>query len=119
MVSMDILVIDDEEVIRNLFKDILSEEGHNIITANNGMEGIDRIKEKSFHIIFMDIHMPVMNGLDTLKVIRDIKPEMVVVIMDSYPDRLVEEAQRIGAHMCIHKPFEIQEIISIVRGDIL
>lgn len=112
---MDILVIDDEDIIRNLFTDILSSEGHRIVTANNGIEGIDEIKKRPFHIIFMDIHMPVMNGLDTLKVIKEIKPEMVVVMMDSYPDRLVEEAQKTGTHMCIHKPFEIWEIMEIIN----
>lgn len=111
---MDILVIDDEEIIRNLFTDILSGEGHRIFTANNGMEGIEEIKKKDFHLVFMDVHMPVMNGLETLKVIREIKPEMVVVIMDSYPDLLLEEAQKTGAHTCIHKPFEIREIMEII-----
>ena len=113
---MDILVIDDEEIIRNLFTDILSGEGHRIFTANNGMEGIEEINNRHFHIIFMDVHMPVMNGLETLKKIKDTKPEMVVVIMDSYPDQLVEEAQRIGAHLCIHKPFEIWEIMEIIKN---
>lgn len=113
---MDILVIDDEEVIRNLFTDILSEEGHNIITANNGMEGIEEINKRHFHIIFMDVHMPVMNGLDTLKVIKEVKPEIIVAIMDSYPDRLLEEAQKRGAYMCLHKPFEIWEIMEIINN---
>lgn len=79
------------------------------------MEGIDHIKKKDFHIIFMDVHMPVMNGLETLKIIREIKPEIIIVIMDSYPDQLLEEAQRIGAHTCIHKPFELREIMEIIK----
>lgn len=115
---MDILVIDDEEVIRSLFTDILSNEGHGVVTVNNGREGIEEIKKRDFHIIFMDVHMPVMNGLETLKVIKKIKPEIVVILMDSYPDDLLEEARKIGVHTCIHKPFEIREIKEVisVRG---
>lgn len=110
-----VLVVDDEDVIRNLFTDLLTEQGYEVIAVKNGREAVEKVKERNFVIAFIDVHMPVMNGVETLRVIRKIKPQTRIVMMDSFPDTLIEEAKREGAITCIHKPFEIKEVINLTE----
>jgi len=110
-----ILIVDDEEVMRSLFSDLLGDQGHEVSCAQNGKEAMGLVKEKIFQIAFIDVHMPVMNGIETLRAIKEISPQTTIVMMDSFPDILVEEAKREGAITCIHKPFNIQEVIEVVQ----
>jgi len=110
-----VLVVDDEDVMRNLFTDLLTEQGYEVIAVKNGREAVEKVKERNFAIAFIDVHMPVMNGVETLKAIRKIKPQTRIVMMDSFPDTLIEEAKREGAITCIHKPFEIKEVINLTE----
>jgi CheY-like chemotaxis protein len=110
-----ILVVDDEPVIQELLKDILCEEGYEITLASNGAEALEKVKEDRFHIIFSDVHMPVMNGIEFVKCLRKIDGESVIIMMDSYPNQLVEIAKKEGALTCLHKPFNIWEIKEIVE----
>jgi len=101
--------------MRSLFSDLLGDQGHEVSCAQNGKEAMGLVKEKIFQIAFIDVHMPVMNGIETLRAIKEISPQTTIVMMDSFPDILVEEAKREGAITCIHKPFNIQEVIEVVQ----
>ncbi len=113
--GVKVLVVDDEEVIRNLFTDVLSDEGCEVTAVSRGAEAVARVRDNAFDIVFSDVHMPGMNGVETLKAIKDISPEMVVVMMDSYPNHLLAQAQEAGAVTCLHKPFNIKDVIAIVE----
>lgn len=110
-----VLVADDEDVMRSLFTDLLTERGYEVVAVKNGREALEKAKKIDFAIAFIDVHMPVMNGVEALKAIKKIKPQMAVAIMDSFPDALIEQAKKEGAITCIHKPFEIKEVIKIVE----
>lgn len=112
--NISILVVDDEEVMRSLFNDILQEEGHRVITVSNGKEAVDKVKTEVFDIAFIDVHMPVMDGIKTLRYLREITPETTVVMMDSIPGYVLDEFKKEGAVTCIHKPFDIKEVKSVV-----
>jgi CheY-like chemotaxis protein len=118
---MRILVADDDPVIRKLLCQVLAEDGHEISSATNGAEAIAQIQRSAgpggedFELLLLDVHMPVMNGLETLRTVRDIFPRISVVMMDSYPDHLVHQAQNEGAWTCIHKPFDLDEIREIIE----
>ncbi|MEK9149391.1 MAG: response regulator, partial [Candidatus Desantisbacteria bacterium] len=75
----------------------------------------DIVKGEFFDIAFVDIHMPVMDGLKTLHALRGLTPKTAIVMMDSMPGYLLEEAVRAGAITCIHKPFNIREVRTIVK----
>lgn len=111
---MKILIVDDEKVMRSLFADLLTEQGYTVVAVQNGREAVEKVRELDFTLAFIDVHMPIMNGVEALKIIKKIKPKTKVVMMDSFPDALVEEAQRAGAVTCIHKPFEIKEVLNII-----
>jgi len=112
---MKILVVDDENIIRKLLTDVLLEDGHQVMLANNGKEAVNKVRQESFDLIFSDVHMPEMNGLDAVKIIKKLDKKIVIVMMDSFPDVMAELAQKEGAVTCIHKPFELQEIRNIIK----
>lgn len=110
-----VLVVDDEEVMRSLFIDLLTERGYQVIAVKDGYQAIEKAKETSFDIAFIDIHMPTMNGVEVLRAIKKIQPQITITMMDSLPDALLEQSIKEGARTCIHKPFEIKEVIEIVE----
>ena len=68
--DIKVLVVDDEEIMRSLFTDILQDEGYSVTTVANGMEAQERVKVEFFDIAFIDVHMPVMDGIKTLHVLK-------------------------------------------------
>ena len=100
--EINILVVDNEPIMRDLFTDILSNEGYKVTAFCNGREAIDRIKERSFDVAFIDRHMPGIDGIQTLRVIKEISPEIKVVMTDSDPDKMYTEAIRESAITIIH-----------------
>ncbi|MDD5044450.1 MAG: response regulator [Candidatus Omnitrophica bacterium] len=113
--EINILVVDDEQVMRSLFTDLLGENGFNVTVVKNGKEAVDLIKEKFFDIAILDMHMPVMNGIETLRHVRKISPKTSIVMTDSFPDAFAEDALKEGAISCIHKPFDIRDVIQVVN----
>lgn len=111
---MKILVADDDPIIKKLLCQVLSEDGHEVSLAPNGAQAAEKVLNENFGLIFLDVHMPVMNGLEALRAIRNTSPQLPVVMMDSYPDQLAKQAENEGALTCIHKPFDLQEIREIV-----
>jgi CheY-like chemotaxis protein len=113
---MKILVADDDPIIRKLLSEVLTADGHQVTVTENGYEALKRARNQTFEMIFMDVHMPIMNGLETLISIRRLYPDMAVAMMDSYPDQLVRQAESRGALTCIHKPFDLGEIREVIKG---
>lgn len=113
---MRVLVVDDEAIIRHLLTDVLKDDGHQVVAVENGKKAVEKVKESSFDLVFSDVHMPALNGLETIKIIRDLDKKICIVMMDSFPDLLSQLAQEEGALTCIHKPFELNEIREILKN---
>lgn len=84
MNGIKILVVDDEENIRFLFKEELEEEGYQVELASNGFEAIDKVKGTKFDVIVMDIKMPGMDGIQALNEIRNMIKEQPVILCSAY-----------------------------------
>lgn len=112
----NILVVDDEQAIRQILANMLRNRGYNVVMAEDGYKAIEKVKQISFAIAFLNIRMPGIDGVQTLKEIRKISPETRVVMMTGYPDKNLEkEAIKQGASTVIYKPFDRKKVIAIVE----
>jgi len=111
----NILVVDDLRSIRLTLGGILEDEGHNVVTVENGYQAIEAVRKTHFGAIFMDIKMPGINGVQTFREVKKIDPEAAVIMMTAYSvEDLVKEALAEGAYTIIYKPFDIDGIVAII-----
>lgn len=112
-----ILVVDDEESIRNLLKLVLEEEGYEVQTATNGEEGVKKIQSEFFDAVLTDIKMPIMDGIELLKTARTVNPDIVAILMTGYPSiETVKEAHKLLAFDYIVKPFDINIVVNCIHA---
>jgi DNA-binding NtrC family response regulator len=111
-----ILIVDDNISQCKSMSFILGRKGYSVTIANNGPEAINSVKKNPFDIIFMDIKMPLMNGVETYKEIKKISPGVRVMMMTAYAvEDLVQEALQEGAYGVIYKPLDIEKVINIIE----
>lgn len=84
MKKVKVLVVDDEENIRLLFKEELEEEDYEVETASNGLEALERLKGSSFDVVVLDIKMPVMDGIQALNAIKNENKDQPVILCSAY-----------------------------------
>ena len=116
MGKTNILVVDDLRSIRLTLGGILEDEGHNVVTVEDGYQAIEEVKKTHFDVIFMDIKMPGINGVQTFREIKKIDPGATVIMMTAYSvEDLVKEALEEGAYAVVYKPFDIDKIIKHIE----
>ena len=114
-----ILVIDDEEVMRSMLKDVLTDEDYSVDVASNGFEGIGKIKSNSYDLIITDIVMPEIDGIEVLRRSKEIAPNSDVLVMTGYASiETAVKSMRLGATDYIVKPFNIEQIQIVVSRTI-
>ena len=112
-----ILVIDDEEVVRLLFKETLEELGHTVVAVEAGSEGLELVKQRDFDLVFLDLKMPGMVGDELFGRIKAIKPRLPVTIITGYPDSgMMKRAMAQGPFGVMGKPFGASDIITAVAN---
>ena len=114
---MKILVIDDERSIRNSLKEILMDEGYEVDTAEDGPSGIDLSLKERYDVIFCDIKMPGMDGVETTRKIREIVGnDTPIIILTSYNwDDVEEEARSAGVDTFVPKPLFAENVLEEFR----
>jgi len=116
-VAANILVIDDEEVIRLLFKETLEELGHNVIVAGTSSEGLEIVQQQDFDLVFLDLRMPGMDGAELLSRIKAAKPNLSVTIITGYPDSdIMARALAQSPFGVMDKPFSGSDIEAAVNN---
>lgn len=114
--EIKILIVDDEEMMRNLLSKILLRENYQILTAEDGKAALKIVRSEHIDIVISDIKMPRMNGFDLLKAIKEDFPDIGVIIMTAYGDTYtVKDALLLGADEYITKPFKSYEISLVVE----
>jgi DNA-binding NtrC family response regulator len=114
-----VLVVDDNPGICATLKTIFKEQGHNVCTANSGEEAIAMTRKRGYDIIFIDMKLPVLNGLETYLEIHKINPQAVAIMMTAYlqeMEDLVEEALNNDAYACFYKPLNIDELLDLINN---
>lgn len=115
--SESILLIDDEEMIRELGKDMLEEKGYVISLASDGMEGLQEFERAmdSIDLVVMDLTMPRLSGREVLPRLLKLKPDLKVIISSGYSDESCDDVLALGAKAFIQKPFTSLALCRAIR----
>ena len=110
------LVIDDEQSMRDFLSIMLKKEGHDVVAAENGSDALKAVQTEIFDLVISDVKMPGLNGIDVLKTVKEVSPETVVVMITAYATaETAVEAMKLGAYDYITKPFKVDEIKLIIQ----
>jgi two-component system response regulator PilR (NtrC family) len=105
------LVVDDEESIREFLEIMLKKEGYDVICAEDGAQGLGVAKKRAFDMVISDLQMPNMNGIELLKEVKAVYPDMVYMMITAFgTTESAVEAMKLGAYDYITKPFKIDEV---------
>ncbi|GAF81173.1 unnamed protein product, partial [marine sediment metagenome] len=112
------LIVDDDPGTCTTLKNILLKKGYRISIAHDGEKALTMAQEKTHDIIFIDLKLPTINGLEVYLKIKEIDPKLVAIMMTGYRQEmtdLVEEALNNNAYACIYKPLDIEKLLMLVE----
>ncbi|MCA9731161.1 MAG: hybrid sensor histidine kinase/response regulator [Deferribacteres bacterium] len=114
--NLDILVVEDEEMIRTVLKNLLTMEGHKVTVVDSGKSALDHVKDFEYDIVLSDLNMPQMNGLDFLRQAKKLKNDIKVVMItgDHYSQEL-EMAEQEGSAGSLLKPFNKKQLDTLIQ----
>ncbi len=108
-----ILIVDDNKLLCKNLRDILELKGYGVVCAYDGQEAIKAVKEGDFKIVLMDVKMPGMSGIDTLKGLKQIAPGLTVIFITAFADDIFyKEGLKSGDFEVITKPIDIDKFLA-------
>ena len=111
-----VLIIDDEHAIRESLSSILSDEGFDVLSARDGKEGLALFEKEKPRVVLLDIWMPEMDGLEVLKLVREMDHEAVVIVISGHGTiSTAVEAVKIGATDFLEKPLSIDKVLEVIN----
>jgi len=108
-----VLVIDDEDSVRELVADVLASQGHRVMTASGGREGLERFEAGQFDLVITDLGMPDITGWDVVRGVRARRPETPVVLVTGWGE-VVETPADVRVDGLISKPFDVAKLTAAV-----
>ena len=112
-----ILIVDDQPSIRRTMAGIIEDLGHEVVEAEDGYHAIDHVKNDNFDFIFLDIKMPGINGVQTLREIKKMRPETLAVMMTGYEvEELIVDALNEGAMAVMYKPLHPEQLVRLLQS---
>ncbi len=120
MVSKPILIVDDEPIVRESIRDWLKHAGYEVATAESGEEALEMIAKQDFGVMVLDIRLPGKSGIEVLKEVKAVKPEIKSIIITAYPSgELAGEVMRLGAVDYLIKPVAPDDLERLIRETLL
>ncbi|WP_462410213.1 response regulator [Neobacillus sp. Marseille-QA0830] len=111
-----ILIVDDQFGIRILLNEVFNKEGYQTFQAANGIQALDIVNKHAPDLVLLDMKIPGMDGIEILKRMKVIDPDIRVIIMTAYGELdMIQEAKNLGAITHFAKPFDIDDIRAAVR----
>lgn len=114
----DILLIDDDDSLRNVVAKSLTYAGHTVTQAENGQRGLDLSRSGDFDLVITDIVMPVQEGVETIIALRRERPELPIIAISggmSNASLYLDMAAKIGARAIVPKPFTPPELLAVIQ----
>jgi CheY-like chemotaxis protein len=111
-----VLIVDDDRALASSLANYVETNGHEVTLAANGKEAVECFRQTEFDIAFMDIQMPVMNGIDSFREIREVRPAACVVLMTGAPEESHQQALRAGALALLTKPFQMSALLALLHS---
>ncbi len=110
-----ILIVDDEENSRTGLSKILARSGYEVVTAGDGKEALDKVTEIDCHLVITDMKMPNMGGIELLKQVKKLKPNIGVIMVTAYGEvDSYLEAMNLGAFEYLNKPLRVDELKRVI-----
>ncbi len=117
--TADVLIIDDDDLIRDTLKTALEGAGYRVVTASEGEEGVAIFRTAPTDVVVCDIFMPGMEGIETIRMLREWNPQVKIVAISGGGMRgelaFLDIARKFGADSALAKPFSVSEMLAIVR----
>ncbi|MGE5751575.1 MAG: sigma-54-dependent transcriptional regulator, partial [Nitrospirota bacterium] len=111
-----ILIVDDEESVRNSLAGVMRDEGYDVVSAVSGKEGIDLLHETQPSLALLDIAMPDMDGIETLRRFKEMRPDMPVIMVTGHGTiETAVKTTKMGAYDFIEKPPELHDLALVVK----
>lgn len=111
-----ILIVEDDRDLREALAAALRDEGFHVLSAQDADEAVASVKKHKVNIVFMDICLPDMNGVEVYKAIKKIQPTATTVMMTGFfVQDLVDAAISAGAYDILYKPFSVDDILKMIR----
>ncbi|MBI4962045.1 MAG: response regulator [Desulfomonile tiedjei] len=112
-----ILLVDDNEDFLDSTKDVLEDEGFQVVTASSGEEAIRKVEKQAFDVVLMDIKMPGLNGVESLIELKKRSPGIRVIMCTAYiVNGLIRQALEEGAYAVLNKPFEMDVLMRTIES---
>src|SRR4030043_676697 len=116
MVKPVVLIVDDEEGIRETLSGIFEDEGCSVVTANSGEEALDLLKEQNPDLILLDIWLPGIDGIKILEEIKVLRPDLPVIMISGHGNiELAVKATRLGAYDFLEKPLSLERVLLVSK----
>jgi len=115
--NVQILIVDDSQESREICQRVLQREGYGVQSVDDAKKALDELKGTRFNLVITDLKMPEMDGMSLLKNIKEIHPEICVIVMTGYPDKESKaKAIELGASGYLTKPLDVSELITAVKS---
>lgn len=113
-----VLIVDDSIIIRELLRKLIEKCGYTVCgTAKDGKEGIEMFNTLEPHIVFMDINMPIVDGIEAVKIIKKINADAKIVMLTAMGDmEMIRELEELGVALVLKKPIENHNIIAALAS---
>ena len=114
--KVNILVIENEDDIRCLLTDILTSDGHKVVSAANGVDALEIFNQEPFDLVLTDLGMPVMSGWEVANAIKEQAPEVVIAIITGWGTQFDPiKLKNNGIDIVVNKPFRVNQILNLVQ----
>jgi len=112
-----ILVVDDEQGIRQVLQDVLGDEGHQVFAVEDGFQALEILEQEAVDLVILDVWLPNMGGIDVLKRVRGGWPDIEVVVISGHANiNMAVQAVKIGAFDFLEKPLSLEKTITVVEN---